>query len=211
MSVQKTLWSITILTIPKREEYLKKLIESINALEIRNPVEIVVVYNREVNEDLYKIEEQIISYSEKVPLSVYFNHYNPTIVGGRNFQLNICKSPLICFIDDDTTLHGNIFPALEDSLLKNPMGIVGLRSFVEDTEVLFKPRESTPHVDIKNIRFMPVQGMLIAGYRQLFTDIGGFNIRREFWGEWTEMNLRLWRNGFPAGYCMDGGFLRHWH
>uniref|UniRef100_UPI0035635922 glycosyltransferase family 2 protein n=1 Tax=Gemmatimonas sp. TaxID=1962908 RepID=UPI0035635922 len=48
-------------------------------------------------------------------------------------------------------------------------------------------------------------------YRRLFADIGGFNPRRQFWGEWTELNLRMWRHGFPTGYAMDGAFLRHWH
>lgn len=53
--------------------------------------------------------------------------------------------------------------------------------------------------------------MLAAGYRNLFDDLGGFNPRREYWGEWTELNLRMWRSGFPTGYCMDCGYLRHWH
>jgi len=52
--------------------------------------------------------------------------------------------------------------------------------------------------------------MLVAGYRRLFIDIGGFNPRREYWGEWTELNLRMWRSGFPSGYVMDGAYLRHW-
>src|SRR5690606_5521099 len=55
-----------------------------------------------------------------------------------------------------------------------------------------------------------VQGLFAAGYTNLFRDAGGFNARRRFWGEWTELNLRLWRLGFPTGYAMSGGFLRHW-
>jgi len=58
---------------------------------------------------------------------------------------------------------------------------------------------------------MSVQGMLVAGYRRLIQDIGGFNPRRTFWGEWTELNLRMLRNGFPTAYAMDAGYLRHWH
>ena len=88
-----------------------------------------------------------------------------------------------------------------------PAGIVGTRSYVEDTDTLFKPRPTTPHVVIGEMQYMTVQGMLAAGYTNLFRDIGGFNPRRRFWGEWTEFNLRMWRHGFPGGYVMNGGFL----
>jgi hypothetical protein len=142
---------------------------------------------------------------------VHFNTRKPTIAGGRTQQLALCKSPLICFLDDDLTLHGDLIDAIEDRLRSLPVGIVGIPSLVEDTSKLFKPRRSTPHVDAHGMRFMSIQGMLVAGYRRLFQDIGGFNPRRDFWGEWTEMNLRMWRNGFATGYVMDAGYLRHWH
>ena len=86
-----------------------------------------------------------------------------------------------------------------------------LASLVEDTDRLFKPRRSTPHVDVDGLRFMSVQGMLVAGYRRLIQDIGGFNVRRMFWGEWTELNLRMLRSGFPTASAMDAGYRRHWH
>lgn len=57
---------------------------------------------------------------------------------------------------------------------------------------------------------MPIQGMMVATYRKLLVDTGGFNIRRRYWGEWTELSLRLWRLGFPTGYVTQHGFLRHW-
>jgi hypothetical protein len=82
---------------------------------------------------------------------------------------------------------------------------------VNDTSELFKPRVTTPHVTRDHLRYMTVQGMAVAGYRRLFLDVGGFNPRRRFWGEWTELNLRLWRQGFPTAYAMDGAYLRHWH
>ncbi|TAN11731.1 MAG: hypothetical protein EPN37_16685 [Chitinophagaceae bacterium] len=207
----KYLWTITILTIPGREKYCKQLIESINETPLTFPVQIAVVYNRKTAEDIYSIEKQIKSYSAVLPLSVYFNSHDTSIVGGRNFQLNVCKTPLICFIDDDVTLHGEIFPILETKLRNKAMGILGIRSYREDSDELFKPNANTPQVDYNGIRYAQVQGMLAAGYRNLFIDLGGFNPRRGYWGEWTELNLRMWRSGFPTGYCMDGGYLRHWH
>lgn len=210
MRTRKNLWTITALTIPEREPYLKNLLASLNESPIAQPSEIVIVYNREPQEELYDIEERIKSYSPRLPVTVYFNTHDTSIVGGRIFQLNVCKTPLICFIDDDVTMHGEVFPALEKTMQQKPMGIVGVRSFVEDTETLFKPRHSTPHIDYDGIRFMPVQGMLVAGYTSLFRHVGGFNPRRKFWGEWTEMNLKMWRNGFPTGYDLNAGFLRHW-
>lgn len=211
LHAHKYLWTITALTIPKREAFCKKLIESLNASVHSSPTEIAIVYNHKTTEKLFEIEERIKSYSKDLPVSVYFNSHDTSIVGGRNFQLNVCKSPLICFLDDDLTLHGNVFPMLEETLRKRPMGILGIRSYQEDTDQLFKPRSNTPQVDYNGIKYAPVQGMLAAGYRNLFMDIGGFNPRRNYWGEWTEMNLRMWRSGFPTGYQMEGGFLRHWH
>lgn len=210
-SSAKYLWTISILTIPGREEYCRRLIASINETPFPSPVQIAVVYNRKMTGDVYTIESQIKSYSAVLPLSVYFNSYDTSIVGGRNFQLNVCKSPLICFIDDDVTLHGEVFPLLESKLRNNAMGILSVRSYRENSDELFKPNPNTPQLDYNGIRYAQVQGMLAAGYRNLFIDLGGFNPRRGYWGEWTELNLRMWRSGFPTGYCMDCGYLRHWH
>lgn len=210
-SSEKYVWTITVLTIPGREKYCEQLIASINETPLSSPVQIAVIYNRKTTEDIYSIEKRIKSYSSKLPLSVYFNSQDTSIVGGRNFQLNVCKSPLICFVDDDVTLHGDIFPRLESKLKDKAMGILSVRSLREDSEELFKPNPNTPQLDYNGVRYAQVQGMLAAGYRNLFNDLGGFNPRREYWGEWTELNLRMWRSGFPTGYCMDCGYLRHWH
>ncbi|MBK8245976.1 MAG: hypothetical protein IPK85_01020 [Gemmatimonadetes bacterium] len=75
-------------------------------------------------------------------------------------------------------LHGDVLASVEEELRRLPVAGVGLRSYVEDTDQLFKPRASTPSVDAHGMRFMPVQGMLVAGYRRLFLDVGGFNPRR---------------------------------
>jgi glycosyltransferase involved in cell wall biosynthesis len=207
----KTRWTVTALTIPVREPYLKKLIASINETPINADAEIAIIYNAPTKENPFDVEERIKSFSKNLPLTVYFNSHDTSIAGGRNFQLSVCKSPLICFVDDDLTLHGEIFPALEQTLRETPVGLLGVRSFQDDTAERFKPRDSTPHVDFNGLRYMPVQGMLVAGYKNLFVDTGGFNLRRKFWGEWTEFNLRLWRNGFPTAYQLNTGYLRHWN
>jgi len=208
---KKPLWNITILTIPSREDNLKNLLQSLGQQDFKNGVEIHVVYNYDQKENHYEIEEKIKKMSPRYPVSVFFNNSDTSICAGRNFQLNISKSPLICFIDDDITVHGDVFTAIEETLKNNPLGLVGMPSYNEDSDELFKPRDTTPSITIDNIKYMPIQGMLVAGYRQLFSDIGGFNQRRFFWGEWTEFNLRMLRSGFPTGYIMDKGFLRHWH
>lgn len=203
-------WTITALTLPQREEYLRRTIESINAAPPPGGAEILVVYNTRPTENSFDIEARISSYSSRLPINVHVNSREPTIAAGRNLQLTLSKSPLICFIDDDVTIHGNVFSAIEQTLLSKPVGLVGLPSYQGDSGQLFKPRESSPSVEHDGLRFMQVQGMLAAGYRDLFLDIGGFNPRRQFWGEWTEFNLRLWRNGFPSAYVMDAGHLKHW-
>ncbi|MBK9410492.1 MAG: glycosyltransferase [Gemmatimonadetes bacterium] len=146
----------------------------------------------------------------RLEVNVHFNTQKPTIGSGRTQQLNHCKTPLLAFIDDDLTVHGDLLGVLEEQLQSQPVGILGVQSLVEDSDRRFKPRRSTPRIDLNGLRFMPVQGMLVAGYRRLFLDIGGFNPRREFWGEWTEFNLRMWRSGFPTAYAMNGAYLRHW-
>jgi glycosyltransferase involved in cell wall biosynthesis len=204
-------WTFTMLTIPSRVEYLGRLLQSLAALPGEQPFEVVIVYNSPTDEEPMAVEQRIRAMAPSLPVRVYINSTDPTIGGGRRVQLSVCRTPLVAFIDDDLTLHGDVLRAIEDTLRARPVGIVGLPSYEEDTDTRFKPRDSTPHVDVDGIRYMPVQGMLVAGYRRLFSDIGGFNPRRQFWGEWTEFNLRMWRHGFPTGYVLDRGFLRHWH
>ncbi len=203
-------WTITALTIPGREAYLEKLIQSIDDVSIPGGARVVIVYNRPIRDELEKVERKLQSWSDTAEVDVFFNNGDPTISGGRNFQLNLAKSPLIAFVDDDVTLHGEAFEEIEDTLRSLPAGLVGLRSYVGKTDQVFKPRDTTPHVATPELKYMTVQGMLVAGYTNLFRDIGGFNPRRRFWGEWTEINLRMWRHGFPTGYIIRDAFLRHW-
>lgn len=211
MASRPMLWTLSILTIPGREQYLIHLLQSLNEQEFYNAACITVVYNRHVSaEEERKIEQLVKQHSPNLPLELYFNQFDTSIVGGRNFQLNLCKTPMIVFIDDDITLHGQIFPSLLQLFRSHDVAILGIPSKIGATEEQFKPRTTTPFVTIGDIRFMPVQGMMIASYRKLLVDVGGFNPRRRYWGEWTELNLRLWRWGYPTGYMMNNGFLRHW-
>jgi len=210
-SVSTPLWTFSILTIPSRVEYLGQLLRSLEELPDVRLFEVVIVYNADTQDEPLAIERRIRQVAPSLSLRVYVNNTEPTIGSGRRMQLSVCRTPLIAFIDDDLTLHGDVLGTIEDTLRSKPLGIVGLPSYEENTDTRFKPRDSTPHIDVDGIRYMPIQGMLVAGYRRLFADIGGFNPRREFWGEWTELNIRMWRHGFPTGYVLDRGFLRHWH
>ncbi len=210
-AVRTPMWTFSILTIPSRVEYIAKLLKSLQLLTTPQRFEVVVVYNAATNEEPMAIEARLHRMAPSLSIRLYVNSSEPTIGSGRRMQLSVCRTPLIAFIDDDLTLHGDVLGAIEQALRTRPMGIVGLPSYEEDTDTRFKPRDSTPHVDVDGIRFMPIQGMLVAGYRRLFSDIGGFNPRREFWGEWTELNVRMWRHGYPTGYVLDKGYLRHWH
>lgn len=202
--------TFSILTIPERGHYLKRLLESILALGVDPMPCVNVIYNRRVDGALHRVEEEIRALAPKLSLDVFFNAGDPTIVAGRNLQLSVCRTPLIAFVDDDITLHGDVIGGILNTLATHPVGLLGFRSLNGDTEAAVKPRETTPSIDWNGLRFMPVQGMLCAGYRSLLADLGGFNPRRRYWGEWTELNLRLWRSGYPTGHVMDGGYLRHW-
>ncbi|ODT05039.1 MAG: hypothetical protein ABS52_02485 [Gemmatimonadetes bacterium SCN 70-22] len=203
-------WTLSVLTIPKREPYLAQLLESLADAKLPRGTVVDVVYNWDTRERPHEVERRLRRTRRGLTVNVHFNTQRPTIVGGRAQQLNHCKTPLIAFIDDDLTVHGDLLGVLEEQMRTRPVGILGVQSLAEDTDRRFKPRRSTPSIEMHGLRFMPVQGMLVAGYRRLFLDIGGFNPRREFWGEWTEFNLRMWRSGFPSAYVMNGAYLRHW-
>lgn len=203
--------TFSILTIPEREPYLATLLGSIAAMRLDPPPMVNIVYNRPLDGFVGDVTDRIRAMAPGLPVEVFFNAGETSIAAGRNLQLSVCRTPLIAFIDDDLTLHDDIVPALLDTLATHPLGLVGFPSLDGESDARFKPRDATPSVTRGAIRYMPVQGMLCAGYRALFADLGGFNPRRRFWGEWTELNLRLWRNGFPTGYQMQRGFLRHWH
>jgi hypothetical protein len=204
-------WTISVLTIPQREAYVQQLVESLAEARVTRGAQVSIVYNWDSRESPATIEQRLRRLCRGVPIHVTFNTTEPTIAAGRMQQLNACKTPLICFIDDDVTVHGDLLGTLDHAINATALGIAGVPSYVENTTERFKPRDNTPFVDHDGVRFMSVQGMLIGGYRRLFLDIGGFNLRRRFWGEWTELNLRMWRSGFPTGYLMDGAILRHWH
>lgn len=203
-------WTISILTIPARETYVQQLVESLVAARVTRHATVSIVYNWDSREPPAQIEHRLRKLCRGVPIHVAFNTTEPTIAAGRQQQLNACHTPLICFVDDDVTIHGDLMGTLEHAVRAHSLGIVGVPSFVEGTPEPFKPRDSTPSVERDGVRYMTVQGMLVGGYRRLFLDLGGFSLRRRFWGEWTELNLRMWRSGFPTGYLMNGAYLRHW-
>lgn len=210
LAPQRPRWTLSVLTIPKREAYLAQMLDSLGDAKLPRGTVIDVVYNWDTRERPHEVERRLRRGRRGLIINVHFNTQRPTIVGGRAQQLNHCKTPLIAFVDDDLTIHGDLLCVLEEQMRTLPLGILGVQSLVEDSDRRFKPRRTTPSIDMHGVRFMPVQGMLVAGYRRLFLDIGGFNPRREFWGEWTEFNLRMWRSGFPSAYIMNGAYLRHW-
>ncbi|MGH7629832.1 MAG: glycosyltransferase family 2 protein [Gemmatimonadales bacterium] len=203
-------WSVTMLTLPEREPYLLRLLQSLSDAGADTNTEVVVVYNAPPRESRDAITRRLAAACPSLSLRVRFNDGRQTIAEGRNLQLAVCRAPLICFVDDDVTLHGQVFAPVERALREQPVALVGLPSLREDSAEPFKPRADTPYVDAGGLRYMHVQGMLCAGYRQVLIDVGGFSRLRAFWGEWTELNTRLWRRGFPTAYRMDAGYLRHW-
>jgi hypothetical protein len=204
------LLTLSILTIPEREEYLRRLLESILALRVGPDVKVDIVYNRALDGAVGAAVARVRGFAPDLSIEVFFNAGDTTIAAGRSLQLSVCRTTLIAFVDDDLTLHGNIIPAIVDALATEPLGLLGFPSFEGNTDRRVKPRDATPSIDWRGLRFKPVQGMLCASHRALLADIGGFNLRRRYWGEWTELNLRLWRFGFPTAYQMHRGYLRHW-
>jgi hypothetical protein len=199
-----------VLTLPSRVEYLGRLLASLEEVVGTVPAEVHVLYNHADGTPSASVQAELRRLAGGLPLRVEGARGSPTIAAGRNHLLAACRTPLICFLDDDVTLHGDVLPTLERALGAHPLALVGLRSLENDTDRAHKPRESTPYHEDGALRFMPVHGLLCAGYAATLRAVGGFNVRRRFWGEWTELNLRLWRLGLPTGYAMAGAHLRHW-
>lgn len=202
-------WTLAILTVPGREPFLDRLAESVRALPATRGVELLVIHNSSAPVDLTALERRMRAKSGRRCRAVA-NASEPTIAAGRRLQVSLARTPLLCFVDDDCTLHGDVFGALERELQRVPVGMLGLPSFDADTGEPFKPRPTTPAVEHDGLRFMPIQGMLVATYRQLLLDVGNFAAHRRFWGEWTELNTRLWRLGYATAYVRQAGTIRHW-
>ncbi len=117
-------WTITALTIPGREHYLRQLIQSLEATVIPGGARLVIVYNRAIRDELVDVERTIRSWASSLEVEVHFNNGDPTISGGRNYQLNLVKSPLVCFVDDDITVHGDAFLTIEEAMQRVPAGLV---------------------------------------------------------------------------------------
>ena len=55
-------WTITALTIPGREHYLRQLIQSLEATVIPGGARLVIVYNRAIRDELADVERTIRSW-----------------------------------------------------------------------------------------------------------------------------------------------------
>jgi hypothetical protein len=113
-------WTVTALTIPGRENYLRQLIQSLEATVIPGGARLVIVYNRAIRDELADVERSIRSWVSEIEVEVHFNNGDPTISGGRNYQLNLVNSPLVCFVDDDVTVHGDAFLTIEEAMQRYP-------------------------------------------------------------------------------------------
>jgi hypothetical protein len=203
-------WSVTILTVPEREPLLLRLLASLTEVGADPATEVVVVYNGHPSEPREAIAGRLGAACPPLGVRIRFNEGRLTVAEGRNLQLSSCRAPLVCFLDDDVTLHGEVFPGLERALRDQPVALLGVPSFDGNSGEPFEFRAAMPWVDAGGLRYAQLQGRLCAGYRQLLVDVGGFSSLRGFWGEWSELTLRLWRRGYPTAYRLSAGYLRHW-
>jgi GT2 family glycosyltransferase len=203
-------WTLAILTLPSREEYLGRLVQSIAATVDPSRAEVLILRNDGPEPLAADARARLESLAGTLSLRFLPGHADPTIPRGRNALLAACRTARICFLDDDVTVHGDLLRSLDDALAAEPLALVGLPSFENASDKLHKPRPDTPAVAQASVRWMPVHGLLCAGYTEVLQQAGGFRERRRFWGEWTELNLRLWRMGLPTGYWMKGAHVRHW-
>lgn len=204
-------WTLEILTIPSRDFYLRKLIDS-TAEQIKGGLNVRVLYNSPEDKNTKNLAEQL--QRDYPSLQVFSYRSKDSFYGiseGRNHLLQGTETPLVAFIDDDCSFDGEShFEKLEDTLRKTSLALVGLPSLRNDSGRLFKPRKEAPKQLIENVTYMDIEGMFAAGYTQLLKDIGGFNERRRFRMEWVDLNTRLHRMGFTTGIDMNAGFLRQW-
>ena len=75
-------WTVTALTIPGRENYLRQFIQSPEATVIPGGARLVIVYNRAIRDELADVERAIRSWVSELEVEVHFNNGDPTISGG---------------------------------------------------------------------------------------------------------------------------------
>ncbi len=225
-------WTIGILTIPSRDLYLRRLINSLN--QTQQGVVIKVLYNCLKNEQLEDLASGVSrdyrgvevlyatndgelknsadeSAKESYRREFLFQRQKKYgISQARNQLLRSVETPLIAFLDDDCTLEGkDVFTKLEDSLRRTFLGFIGIPSYYNDSDIQFKPRIATPKQKIDGIVYTNVSGNFAASYARLLRDLKGFNERKNRL-EWADLNTRLQREGYPTGIDMDAGLIRHW-
>ncbi|HIH32013.1 TPA: glycosyltransferase family 2 protein [Candidatus Woesearchaeota archaeon] len=201
--------SLGIITLPSRKEYLFKLLESVKSVS-SSGIRVNILINAKVdNNGAGNLENAVKEYPNTTVTT--YNSETYSIPEARNKILSICETPLIGLIDDDCTIHGeHVFENLVDTLKKTNLAMIGLKSYVDDSDVMFKPRKTTPKEVINGVTYMKIEGLFALAYSQLLRDVGGFNERKRFWMEWTDINTVMHRNGYPTGLDMNAGYLRHW-
>ncbi len=214
-------WTLCTPTIPSRDKYLRKMLESVR--KVQAGLKVRVLYNcpRKNAEDLASrlnrdyLEVDVLFCPEeqgetREDNSTLFHRRKYGIPYGRNQLLASVKSPLIAFIDDDCTFEGkDIFLKLEKRFRETSLGLIGLPSYHESSGVLIKPRRVYQKINKNGVVFDSVSGIFVASYAQLLRDFKGFNERKERM-DWTDVNLRVQRGGYPTGIDMEAGLVRHW-
>ena len=117
------LWTLSALTIPEREEFLARLLASLDATVMPANTQVDIVYNSDVREGRFEIEKRIQAMAKKLPVTVHFTGGEVSIASGRALQLNSCKTPLVAFVDDDVTLHDDVLSAIERTMRDVPLGL----------------------------------------------------------------------------------------
>lgn len=202
-------WTLCVLTIPIRDENIRKLLSSLNE-EKEQGLNVKIVYNCPKNTETKNLSDRLSTDFKGIETIFYDSQYYG-LSEGRNKLLKETKTPLIAFVDDDCSFEGkDIFSNLEKTLKNTSVALLGLPSFKGSSSELIKPRKDVPQCEINGLIYTYIEGMFCAGYTELLKNIKGFNKRLIFWGEWIDLNTKLHRAGFPTAMKMNSGFLRHW-
>ncbi len=208
------LWTLTILTIPSRERYLNNLIKSIINSVDSSEIKVDIIGNQKKTNRFHCMLKRAVKTlsNEGIESRILFNNtgdFRYTV--GRKFALEQITTPFTIFLDDDVTINGRLLEPLKETFQNSSAAMVGLRSFINNTNIPFKPYDEEPCYVHNDIVYMPLIGLLVAGYTALLKKFKLFEHGSWYGAEWAFVNTLAMRQGLaPAMNFHTHTYLSHW-
>jgi len=156
------------------------------------------------------VESAVKSSFDGAQTPIHYMHpkKNQGISGAKNLGVKHAKHSILVFLDTDVMVEEDTVPKLIGTLKDNPTtalvgGSVHWIGGPRDGQ-MHKPETMMRRYGRGRVKYVEaVHGCLLCCYKQAFDEVGGFDTLFNMHGENADLDIRLWRAGYPLAYNPD--------